>query len=203
MSSRTAYLLTINENSERCIFSKKILEKIGFDVQIVNVIPDKNPLLSNKISMQHIYDIIQNSDYDGFHYVFEDDINVLEDITLDEIIEYEKISKIFFYLGVCDDSGWLGLKTDKKIYGHDVYYKKGYAYGLHAIGISKYGAKDLLQFSKREEYNNLHMMDVIMYQYCAIHSAYVVRYDLESYIKGHKGIIFQDRNRFPSIISSE
>lgn len=27
-----------------------------------------------------------------------------------------------------------------------------------------------------------------------------IRYDLESYIYGHKGIIFQDRNCFPSEI---
>lgn len=200
MSKRIAYLLTTNEQSDRCIFSKNILEKIGFTVHIFNALPHESPLISNKTSMQTIYYIISNSHYDGFHYVFEDDINVLEEITLDEIIEYEKISKIYFYLGICEENDLLGFETDIKIYGHDVYYKKGLCYGLHAIGISKDGARDLLEFSKREQYDSLDMMDVILYQYCAIHSAYVVRYDLKSYIKGHKGIIFQDRNKFPPTI---
>ncbi len=201
MNTRTAYLLTTNEQSERCIFSKSVLDKIGFNVQIVNAIPHESPLMSNKISLQYIYSIIENSDYEGFQYVFEDDINVLDDITLDEIIEYEKISKLFFYLGICEEGPLLGFKTDIKIYGHDVYYKQGLCYGLHAIGISKYGAKDFLEFSRRAEYRILNMMDVVMYHYCATHPAYVVRYDLESYIKGHKGIIFQDREKFaPTII---
>lgn len=30
--------------------------------------------------------------------------------------------------------------------------------------------------------------------------ANVVRYDLESYISGHRGVFFQDRKRFPSTI---
>lgn len=29
----------------------------------------------------------------------------------------------------------------------------------------------------------------------------LIRYDLESYIKGHRGIFFQDRKKFQSIIS--
>ena len=201
MNTRTAYLLTTNEQSERCIFSKGVLEKIGFNVEVIIAIPHEIPLVSNKISLQYIYSIIEKSDYDGFQYVFEDDINMLDNITLEEIIEYEKISKLFFYLGICEEGPLLGFKTDIEIYGHPVYYKQGLCYGLHAIGMSKHGAKDFLEFSKRVEYDNLHMLDVIMYQYCAINPAYVVRYDLESYIKGHKGIIYQDREKFsPTII---
>jgi hypothetical protein len=159
-------------------------------------------MLSNKLSMQYIYDIIQNSE-EGFYYVFEDDINILDNITLDEIIEYEKISKKFFYLGICEYGGYLAFKSDIKIYGHDVYYKQGYAYGLHAVGINTTGAKELLEFSKKEEFNELYLMDVILNKFCAFYNpSYVVRYDLEySEATGHKGIMFQDRKTFPSMIT--
>jgi hypothetical protein len=202
MSIRIAYLLTTNEESERCIFSKGVLEKIGFTVHCVKAIPNENKMLSNKLSMQYIYDTIQSSD-EGFYYVFEDDINVLEEITLDEIIEYEKISKKFFYLGICEYGGYFAFKSDIKIYGHDVYYKQGYCLGLHAIGINTVGAKELLEFSKKEEFNDSYLMDIILNKFCAFYNpAYVVRYDLEySEATGHKGIMFQDRTTFPSMIT--
>jgi hypothetical protein len=201
MTTRIGYLLTTNENSDRYIFSKNILEKIGFTVLCVKAIPNENKMLSNKMSMQYIYDKIQNSD-DGFYYVFEDDINVLDNVTLDEIIEYEKISKKFFYLGICEFGDYLAFKSDIEIYGHDVYYKQGYAYGLHAIGINTNGAKELLEFSRKEEFNEIYLMDVILNKFCALcNPAYVVRYDLEySEATGHKGIFFQDRNKFPPTI---
>jgi hypothetical protein len=201
-TSRIGYLLTTNEESARYIFSKNLLEKIGFTVHCVKSIPHENKMLSNKLSMQYIYDKIQNSE-EGFYYVFEDDINILDNITLDEIIEYEKISKKFFYLGICEYGGYLAFKSDIKIYGHDVYYKQGYAYGLHAIGINNVGAKELLEFSKKEEFNELYLMDVILNKFCAFYNpAYVVRYDLEySEATGHKGIMFQDRKTFPSMIT--
>ena len=200
-TSRIGYLLTTNEESARYIFSKNLLEKIGFTVHCVKAIPHENKMLSNKLSMQYIYDKIQNSE-EGFYYVFEDDINILDNITLDEIIEYEKISKKFFYLGVCEYGGYLAFKSDIEIYGHEVYYKQGYAFGLHAIGINTNGAKELLEFSKKEEFHELYLMDVILNKFCAFYNpAYVVRYDLEySEVKGHKGIFFQDRNKFPSTI---
>ena len=34
MNRRCGYILTLNPNSERALFSKNILEKIGFDVFI-------------------------------------------------------------------------------------------------------------------------------------------------------------------------
>ncbi len=43
-------------------------------------------------------------------------------------------------------------------------------------------------------------MDVILEKYCNKYPANVVRYDLESYINGHKGILFQDRKMFQSLI---
>jgi hypothetical protein len=43
-------------------------------------------------------------------------------------------------------------------------------------------------------------MDVILEQFSLKYPSICVRYDLESYIYGHKGIIFQDRKKFASQI---
>jgi len=116
MSKRTGYILTVCPESERAIFSKNILESIGFDVIFIKAISHTNNVMSNKISMQYIYNLIIDSQNE-YSYVFEDDINVNEEIKLDEIIEYEKISEMFFYLGMCEygennikNTGLLGTK---------------------------------------------------------------------------------------------
>ena len=96
---RNAYLLTCNPNSDRAIFSKSILEDIGFNVIFFQAIPHENPLLSHRQSMIQLYTIIANDVNSGdsdWSYVFEDDINKLDDIKLDEIIQYEAISDKFF-----------------------------------------------------------------------------------------------------------
>jgi hypothetical protein len=197
MIKRNAYLLTLDPLTERAIFSKKILEDIGFNVNLINVIPHEDKVVSNKISMQYIYGIIKDSEEEDYGYVFEDDINIIEPITLEEIVEYEKISEIFFYLGLCEYTK-NALLTSVKIKDHDVYSKSGGVRGLHAIGLSKKGAEKLLEFSK--ERNDERYMDKILDHFSLIYPANCVRYDLESYILGHKGIIFQDRQRFPSTI---
>jgi hypothetical protein len=196
MNKRNAFLLTMDPLSERALFSKQILEDIGFDVKLINAIPHEDKVMSNKISMQYIYGLIKDSE-DEYGYVFEDDINIIEPIKLEEIIEYEKISEIFFYLGLCEYKNNCTL-TNIKINDHDVYSKSGCIRGLHAIGLSKIGATKLLEFSK--EKNDERYMDGVLDSFSLIYPANCVRYDLESYISGHKGIIFQDRNRFPTTI---
>jgi len=81
---------------------------------------------------------------------------------------------------------------------HLVYQKKGYVHGLHAIGLSKSGATELLNFSKISKQA---FMDVVLQEFSDLYPANIVRYDLCSYIGGHRGIIFQDRDRFPSTIA--
>ena len=196
MTKRNAYVLTLDFESERAIFSRKILEHIGFDVMFIKPIPNQNKVLSNKISMQHIYKLIIDSQSD-YSYVFEDDINILEEIRLDEIIQYEIYSEQFFYLGVCVYGKNNAVNTGIKINNRDVYRKGGYCRGLHAIGLSKKGAVGLLRFSSD---SNEQYMDVILECFSNIYPANVVRYDLESYIRGHMGILYQDRKRFPSQI---
>ena len=193
---RKAYVLTVDSSSERAVFSKKVLDRIGFDVELVTCIPNDDKVLSNKLSMQHIYRRIKNSDME-YAYVFEDDINVLEDIQLDEILQYESISERFFYLGLCEISMVGSRRTPYFVNGHSVISKSGNVRGLHAIGLSRKGAAELLDFSEKSARR---YMDMILEDFSMVHPANVVRYDLESYIRGHRGVIFQDRRRFPSSI---
>ena len=197
--SRKAYLLTGDINSERCQFSKNILEKVGFEVNVFIFFPHENKLTSNRISMLAIYELIANGN-DEWVYVFEDDINIMEDIKIDEIIQYESISEHFFYLGLCiapenrNDTLYL---NKNKINNNDVVIIKGNVKGLHAIGLSKNGAKELINFEKR--YHESWIMDMILEEFSILYPANVVRYDLE-YLPGHRGIFFQDRQKLPSTI---
>ena len=154
MKKRCGYILTLNPQSERALFSKNILENIGFDVTFIQPMPNADKVISNKISMQYIYSLISNSENE-YSYVFEDDINMLEEIKIDEIIEYEKISDMFFYLGICEYNvnakntyNVNAKNTGIKIRNKDVYSKSGFCKGLHAIGLSKKGSIELLKFSK-------------------------------------------------------
>ena len=198
MNTRPAYVLTTNKSSERTLFSKDVLEKIGFSVILVQHIPHEDNVMSNKITMQHIYELIVNGD-DDYAYVFEDDINVLEPIHIDEIVQYEQISNMFFYLGACTyGNNWKQTtKHNAVINNHPVYTMSGFVRGLHAIGFSKTGASTFLDFSKasKERY-----MDMILEQFSLKYPANIIRYDLESYIRGHRGILFQDRAKFPTTI---
>jgi hypothetical protein len=196
MNRRTAYVLTGNVESPRALFSKGILEQIGFDVKCIVYTPNKDAVLSNRISMQGIYQMICDSE-EPYAYVFEDDINLLAPIKLDEIIQYEAISERFFYLGLCELSNGGVRDTGIKLNEHAVIEKSGEVRGLHAIGLSKKGAKELLEFSRESAFE---CMDMVLEDLSRKYPANVVRYDLQSYIYGHKGVIFQDRRRFPSTI---
>ena len=197
MNTRTAFVLTSTIDCERALFTQKILEKIGFNVVLVPFIPHKDKVLSNKISFQHIYNIILGLE-DNYCYVFEDDINIIEDITIDEIIQYENISEMFFYLGICEPRPGLGTtNTGIKINDHIVYSKSENVRGAHALGLSKKGVNLILELSTK---SSERYMDCILEEFTNSYPANIVRYDLQSYIKGHRGIVFQDRNRFPSTI---
>jgi len=199
--SRDAYLLTKDKTSQRALFCNDILRNVGFNVIFVECIPHKNSVISNKISMQHIYELIAKKETTREHsYVFEDDINVHSHIALDEIIKYEILSPTFFYLGICEDRGKTTIKnTHYSVYGRPVISISGNVRGLHAIGISVEGAKELLDFMNRSPHD---YMDMILEDFSRQHPANVLRYDLQSNIHGHRGMFYQDRNRFPSTIST-
>lgn len=196
MSRRIAYLLTLNSNSERCIFSKQILESIGFNVCVCTAIPDSNQILSHKKSMYEIFKLIMNGNSE-WAYIFEDDVNKLENITLDEIIEYEKISNGFFYLGICKYGNKPVGQTQYSINGHQVYAVSGGVRGAHAVAFSKSGLNNFINFSINF---TIEYLDIIYELYTLINPTIVVRIDLQSNIEGHLGVIFQDRDKFKSSI---
>ncbi len=198
MPVRKCYLLTCDESSSRSQFCKQVLEKIGFTVFFFQAIKNDDKVLSNKESMIKIYDTISEGD-DEWVYVFEDDINILEEISLNEIIQYESISSMFFYLGLCEYGNEKRETHGVKINNKPVTIVSGCVRGLHAIGLSKKGAFELSNFGKS---SSERYMDVLLEEFSKKYPANVVRYDLQSYIYGHKGILFQDRNKFPSNIGT-
>ena len=199
MATRKAYLLTTCVESERTQFSKGVLESVGFTVIPFMAIPSTSPLSSNKESLYRIYETIAQGD-DEWAYVFEDDINLLEPIDLDEIIQYENISQYFFYLGICKDYGERDGISSSNIFikEKEVFVVSGSVKGAHAIGISKTGATELTELFR----TLLHIRegDVLLEEYSCRRPANIVRFDLESYVPGNKGIFFQDINRFKSQI---
>ena len=199
MNKRTAYLLTLDFESERAVFSKGVLDKLGFDVILIKAIPNENKILSHKQSFQYIYSLIKDSQSE-YSYVFEDDINVHEGITLDEIIEYEKISDLFFYVGICE-WGVPATNTGIKIRDRDVYSKSGWVRGTHAMGFSKKGAEAALNYSKQFsdtlEPEHGGVMDVILEKFTYTNPTNVCRYDLEISKVGNRGAMYQDALRFP------
>jgi hypothetical protein len=197
--SRNAYLLTCNPNSERTKFSKNILEEIGFNVILFQAIPHRKPILSHRQSMISIFNIIANDLNNEWSYIFEDDINKLADIKLNEIIEYEKISNHFFYLGICKYGKNTIYETNHIINNHKVYSVSGHVRGTHAFAFSRVGMIHFINFLKKI---SLEYMDMILDYYTIKHRTNIVRVDLESYIPGHRGVIFQDRNKFQSIIEN-
>jgi hypothetical protein len=193
---RKAYILCEHANTHRCIDSRKTLESIGFQVICVPYTRHDDKVISNKVSMQGIYqDILDKGD--PWSYVFEDDIAKLTDITLDEIIEYEGISSHVFYLGTCCINRGMS-NSGISIRGHPVITLAGGCHGLHAIALSQDGARELLAYSRKakERY-----MDVILRDYTVLRPAHVVRHDLcYPGAHGHRGAICQNRNVYPTTI---
>lgn len=194
--TRKAFLVTTDRKSERTIFSANILKTVGFDVYVVLALPHPDRVFSNRMTMQYIYNLIACGP-DDFAYVFENDINLLQPITLQDILNYEPYVDKFIYLGLCVYSCQGASNYPVPIDGRIEKQVCGFVRGLHAIGLSKAGARDLYKFSQacKERY-----MDVTVELFSIKHPALVARYDLESYIPGHRGVFYQDRNRFPSEI---
>lgn len=200
---RHAYILCEHENTPRCIDSRKVLESIGFVVHCIPYIRHGDKIYSNKISMQHIYQMVIDSE-EKWSYIFEDDINKIYDVKLDEIIEYESISDDLFYLGACFpeniindyDSGL--YNSGKKIGDYDVRYVSDNCFGLHGVAFSKEGMKKFL------EYSNISfdsVMDVTLKKFTSKHPANIVRFDLCSpHMSSHRGVIYQDRDKYPTTI---
>ena len=94
---RNAYLLSTNFESPRTKNAISVLENVGFNVILFKAIPHRDKVASNRISMQGIYQKILNTSKNEWNYIFEDDIEVVEPIKIEEIIEYEQISDKVMY----------------------------------------------------------------------------------------------------------
>lgn len=194
---RKAYLLTCDENSDRARFSKAILNHIGFNVEIFKAIENENPVISHSLSMLEIYKKIAYGE-DKWCYVFEDDINILEDIKLEEIMDFEIISQYMFFLGICKYISTESIvNTGIKIRGNVVYQVSNYVRGSHAIGLSKEGAMYMLKFTDLFDTN---YWDIYLEKYTIHHPTNIVRGYLQSNIEGHFGVFYQDRVQFPSTL---
>jgi hypothetical protein len=255
-NSRPAYLLTCDKYAKRALDCKQVLEKVGFSpIIVVEAIPNSNKVLSNKLSMQYMCKLISSGE-SSWGYIFEDDIDILCTITIDDIINYETYSNKIMYLGCCVCSydniyiaqknniykennkiklvpihytekhklgnisnkcetlfasntdllynNPLSLKiTDHENRSHLIHYIIGGCRGAHAFGLSRNGAKELLDLSNKlvdiTKYYNY--MDVIIEEYVKENPAVVIRFELMSYISGHHGAFYQDRIKYPSTIS--
>jgi len=206
--NRTAYLISSSQQRflARQATARAVLEKVGFSVVVVEFIPHARPAISNKLTHQHILEQVLASN-DTYAYVFEDDVNVAEAITLDEIIQYEAFNSRWFCLGICEYSGSVPEVHETCTYGglngkyaghiinnHPVLSMSGWFRGSHAYAVSQKGAQELLDFSKAMDHD---YFDVQMEAFSVTHPVPVVRYDIDRKNNGHRGIFFQDRDAFP------
>jgi Glycosyl transferase family 11 len=207
---RTSYLLTVDPNSNRATTVKTTLSNIrGFQVQTVTAIPAKDTSeesrrISNRDSILSILRTIANQDCDMFHYIFEDDVALIEPVTLHEITLYEIISKEqgIFYLGACLYNQVTLEPTPYDIYDHLVYKVKENIRGAHAFAVTPRCAKQILMFYESHFIDEI-ASDVILENYVNqfTNGIHVVRPDLISpFMDTHRGIFYQDRVNHSSII---
>jgi len=195
---RNAYILTVDKNSERAIFSSNLLNKIGFNVILFEAIKDSNPMVSHRKSMYAIYERIILEEKNKYCYVFEDDINTSLNINLDYIINYEELNEDIYYLGFCYNRGRF-LKQNIEINGHTMFKIRGGIKGLHSLCLSKEGASKLKKLYDDNK-NELHM-DVLLQKYTKKNPLFVVRKDVVSPCNNtHYGIFYQDRHKFTSLL---
>lgn len=198
--SRDAYVLTTDKTSDRAIFSKNLLEKIGFNVILFEAIKDEYPMVSHRKSMYAIYEKILETGKEGYYYVFEDDINTLLDVDLEYIINYEKLNQDILYLGCCYNGGEI-IKTDKIVNEKKMSKIKGGIRGIHSLAMNKKGVK-LLKKLYDDNPKSLHM-DVLLEKYSLENPLYLAREDLISpCCNSHLGIFYQDRDKFKSQLDS-
>jgi len=207
--SRIAYLLTVDVNSPRTRRSQAILERVGFQVQlhIADIMDDK--VLSNKFAQVAVYRKIISDDIRPWGYIFEDDIvlvgtshNHIENETIDFSVERDLVgpsgseaSNLYFaYLGICREN-------------KDACVEHCCGRCAHAYGISKVGAKLLMEFGDKFQKQNVNH-DANRYQdwmtdlWCTSLGGFPVLFgNKQSYQdSSHFGAFIQDRKTFKSII---
>ena len=193
--SRKAYVLTLDENSRRARHVKEIFDIVGMEVVYCDAIQNENKRVGHRRSMLEILKKVQDSKED-WAYIFEDDVQFYEYIGPPRLKKFEALAENFYYLGCFSQSK--PEKTDEVIDEEIPVYriKKDFARLSHAFGISKEGAKILLEAS--DEFPEVSFgFDELLWRVFYKESPIVVMGDYQSeQRRGEYGIAFQDRWEF-------
>ena len=196
MASRTAYVISsANCPPGRLEHVKRLLARIGFsEIYVMTRSPLYRP---DRAGLAVLYEIIEsvitrkNADY---VYVFDDIINTLVELKLDELTEYERLANGFFYLGIDKINQNKGIGyTGKTIGSRNVYSVKGNVSSAHAFALSLQGAHGLMAQLSTNRYKTV---DLCLCAYSKTHAVPVVRYDLQGVFNGQRGAIFADLCQF-------
>jgi hypothetical protein len=144
---RIAHVLTTNALSQRAKFSANTLKRVGFS-RVVFVKPETigkdeiSKVWSNKNTFVKTLKMFIDDDNGGkWLYVFEDDISVVKNITMNRIFELEESSSLFFYLGICLYGNMLHRSNLKTACGRCA----------HAMAFTREGVHKFLQFNQRSD----------------------------------------------------
>ncbi len=231
--TRLAYVLTMDVNSDRAVHTSAILHNLGFTVEFVVatliIAPDwvdhssarpNDPervdrYWSNKMAMLEIITRIANQS-DPWGYIFEDDVAIIPNRTLVDIMYYERIGTLFFYLGICCNvpqferrCAAVGEAPVRPLNDSVVELFCGLC--AHARAFSREGARLYLDFNERLHKNNS-VGDWIEMEFCFLNGGFPVaehlispspRFRLQPHMPGvgHYGMFYQDPS-FKSTLSN-
>lgn len=199
---RKAFVITVDLDGPRARFARDVLSTVGFEVLLTRAVHDPDPVLSLKRTNMQLWEhIATHCAENEWMYIFEDDVNMLDKLTIAQLVPYERHAESagMFFLGCCL-RGWGGvIDTPTLIDGHPVVHVRGHVRGAHAIGYSRTGARAILALAQTPEQTRERHVDIITEAFTTtvVGGVPVVRFDLHSDVDGHNGIVFQDRRRFP------
>lgn len=170
--SRTAYLITVNSTSPRTRRTVGILEGVGFDVRLAFALANRrDKVVSNKLAQLLIYEQILAGP-DAWGYVFEDDVMLVGESR--ERFEDKVHFTVAGNLPALEAEGlpvvYLGICNPGSPYPEPVFHTSGvplfHSYNAsevpprpnrycgrcaHAYGVSRAGARLLLEYSRKIE----------------------------------------------------
>jgi hypothetical protein len=211
--SRVAYLITLDEKSNRSYSTKTVLEKLGFVVLTVHppYIGESylEKTVSNKLAFMKVFRKIK-SGTDEWAYIFEDDVTLHKNHgtnnVLAEIMQGETLyGSLFQYVGLCKSTHTLALSIN---------VSKSCGRCAHALGMSRRGVQRLLDYIDNSNDvlldseltpQNEPYMDAIIEAWCLQEGGFNVVGPVqtsEGTFSTHIGMFIQDRTRFPSTIST-
>jgi hypothetical protein len=201
--SRVAYLITVDDKSPRTVRSKTLLTELGFIVRLEFAPIMEDKVLSNKMAQLAIHRKIIADEARQWGYIFEDDIVLVgksrgnSDDKIDFSVEHdltsdhgmESVHPYFVFLGICGPN-----ENQKNLYCGRC---------AHAYGISRQGAKMLLEFDESYTGPEHRYMDVVTDAWCESQGGFPVSHidHISNQFSDHAGAFIQDRGTFKSLIS--